>query len=144
MCSRFWRQFQMLHLRSMMEQQKLGGSRSCSIASYLNAFRLSQEWKSVSRRSPTLQNESKCLRDILMTEDKEALCHWLCIFVMEVRKESGDPYTPQSIVQLMSGPNCKISNGSGVNNKPIELLLIHSSHHLSYLCCFCIKWLVAS
>jgi len=44
------------------------------------------------------QNESQCPCDILMAEDKEALCHWLCIFAMEVRKESGDPYTPRSIV----------------------------------------------
>ena len=35
---------------------------------------------------------------------------------MEVRKESGDPYTPRSIVQLMSGLNRKISlDESGVN-----------------------------
>ena len=35
---------------------------------------------------------------------------------MEVRKESGDPYTPRSIVQLKSGLNHKISSdGSGVN-----------------------------
>ena len=33
-----------------------------------------------------------------------------------MRKESGDPYTPRSIVQLISGLNCKISlHGSGVN-----------------------------
>ena len=51
-----------------------------------------------------------------MTEDKEALCHWLCIFEMEAKKESGDSYTPQSIVQLMSGLYRKISlDGSGVN-----------------------------
>ena len=87
----------------------------------------------------TIKNESECPCDIMMTEDKEVLCHWLCIFIMEVRKESGDPYTPRSIVQLMSGLNRKISSdGSGVNNIPIELLLIHSSHHLPYLCCFCI------
>ena len=62
------------------------------------------------------QNESECPHDILMTEDKEALCHWLCIFVMEVRKKSGDPYTPRSLVQLMSGLNRKISSdGSGAN-----------------------------
>ena len=45
-----------------------------------------------------------------MTKDKEVLCHWLSIFVMEVRKESGDPYTPRSIVQLMSGLIRKISS----------------------------------
>ena len=55
----------------------------------------------------TIKNESECPCDILMTEDEEVLCHWLCIFVMEVRKESGDPYTPRSIVQLMSGLNLR-------------------------------------
>ena len=61
------------------------------------------------------QNESECLCDILMTEDEEVLCHLLCIFVMEVTKES-DTYTLRSIMQLMSGLNRKISsNGSGVN-----------------------------
>ena len=34
----------------------------------------------------TIKNESECPCDILMTEDEEVLCHWLCIFVMEVRK----------------------------------------------------------
>ena len=85
----------------------------------------------------TVKNESECPCDIMMTEDEEVLCHWLCIFIMEVRKESGDPYTPRSIVQLMSGLNRKISSdGSGVNNIPIELLLIHSSYHLTIFVLF--------
>ena len=52
--------------------------------------------------------------NILMTEDEEALCHWLCIFVVEVTKESEDPYTPRSIMQLMSGLNRKISLNESV------------------------------
>ena len=43
---------------------------------------------------------SECPNDILLTENDEVLCNWLCIFVMETRKENGDPYTPRSIIQL--------------------------------------------
>ena len=150
--------------------RKLGGSPSRSSTRYLNAFRLLQEKKSASRRSrtyritrgaqltgrlgrlsnggiSTIPNKTNPSAHtiFLMSEDKEALCHWLCISLLEVRKECGDPYTPRSIVQLMSGLNHKISSdGSGVNIIPIELLLIHSSYHLSYFCCFCIQWLVTS
>ena len=77
------------------------------------AVRTFEQWRNFYKSK---QNKSKCPHDILMTEDIEALCHWLCILVMEVRKESGDPYTPRSIVQLMSGLNRKISSdGSSVN-----------------------------
>ena len=31
------------------------------------------------------------------------LCHWLCVFVKEVRRDDGKPYTPRSFSQLLSG-----------------------------------------
>ena len=52
------------------------------------AGRTFEQWKDFCNSK---HNHSKCPRDILTMEDKEALCHWLCIFVMEVRKESVDP-----------------------------------------------------
>ena len=35
--------------------------------------------------------------DILLTDDPELLCSCLCKYVLETRKESGEPYPPKSI-----------------------------------------------
>ena len=33
----------------------------------------------------------------------ENLCHWLCVFVLEIRKDNGEEYTPRSMTQILSG-----------------------------------------
>ena len=121
-----------------MEQQKTRTSCSCSNAHYLSAFRLLQETKSVSQRSRTYQitrgtqligqlgrlsNGGISTIPNRTNLSAHAIFWWqrikkYCVtgYALEVRKESGDPYTPQSIVQLISGLNRKISlHGSGVN-----------------------------
>ena len=40
------------------------------------AVRTFEQWRDFYNSK---QNESECPRNILMTEDKEVLCHWLCI-----------------------------------------------------------------
>ena len=45
----------------------------------------------------------KCPVYVLTTNDNKLLCHWLCVFVTEVRKSDGSEYTPRSISQLLSG-----------------------------------------
>ena len=44
--------------------------------------------------------DEKCPEDILLTDDHESLCKWLCLFACEIRKVDGTPYTPRSITQL--------------------------------------------
>ena len=48
------------------------------------AVRMFEQWRDF---YSSKRNESECPCDILMTEDKEVLCHWLCTFIMEVKKE---------------------------------------------------------
>ena len=31
------------------------------------------------------------------------LCHWLCVCINELRKETGDEYTPRSLAQFIAG-----------------------------------------
>ena len=52
-------------------------------------------------RSPNDQ----CPKDILLSDDLEKLCHWLCVCVCEIRKTDGShsEYTPRSIAQLIGG-----------------------------------------
>ena len=41
--------------------------------------------------------------DIKLTDDSELLCSCLCKYILETRKESGEPYPPKSILNLLSG-----------------------------------------
>lgn len=45
----------------------------------------------------------KCPEDILLTNDRDLLCKWLCVFASETRKEDGSQYTPRSIAQMFAG-----------------------------------------
>ena len=49
------------------------------------------------------QSEDQCPPDLLLTDDGELLCKWLCVFVTELRKSDGSEYTPRSIAQLLAG-----------------------------------------
>ena len=43
----------------------------------------------------------KVPRDLLSVVDAEVLCKWLCCFVQETRKESGERYPPLTLRQLL-------------------------------------------
>ena len=47
--------------------------------------------------------DNKCPEDILLTDDHESLCKWLCLFASEIRKVDRTPYTPRSITQTFAG-----------------------------------------
>ena len=49
------------------------------------------------------RSDEKCLPEVLCVEDKALLCHRLCIFVKEARREDGEEYTPRSISMLLYG-----------------------------------------
>jgi len=49
------------------------------------------------------RNDQKCPIKELCTSDTTELCHWLCMFVKEARRDDGQPYTPHSLTQLLSG-----------------------------------------
>ena len=38
------------------------------------------------------------------------LCHWLCVLMKEARGDDGQPYTPHSLTQLLSGIQCFINS----------------------------------
>ena len=46
--------------------------------------------------------EKKCPTEILNDVD-ENLCHWLCVFVLEIRKDNREEYTPRRMTQILSG-----------------------------------------
>ena len=63
------------------------------------ALRVFSEWL----RQRNERSDEKCPEDILLSDDRSELCRWLCVCVNEIRKEDGEPYTPRSITQLLSG-----------------------------------------
>ena len=64
------------------------------------AVRTFETWR---RQRNAQRPKSICPDDILLQDDTAALCHWLCVFCKEARREDGEPYTPRSITQLLSG-----------------------------------------
>ena len=58
-----------------------------------------EDW--VSQRNQ--RSDDQCPPDLLLTDDGELLCKWLCVFVTELRKSDGSEYTPRSIAQLLAG-----------------------------------------
>ena len=46
--------------------------------------------------------KKKCPTEILDDVD-ENVCHWLCVFMSEIRKDNGEEYTPRSMTQILSG-----------------------------------------
>ena len=49
------------------------------------------------------RSEGKCPEDVLLSDDHDELCHWLCVCVSELRKEDGSEYTPRSLAQFIAG-----------------------------------------
>ena len=43
------------------------------------------------------------LHDMLKSHDAELVCKWLCRYVMETRREYGNPYPPSTLRSLLSG-----------------------------------------
>ena len=63
--------------------------------------------------------DEKVPEGILLTDNNEDLCHWLCLSVTELRKEGGGEYTPRSIAQYIAGIQCYITDQK---NAPIRLV----------------------
>lgn len=63
------------------------------------AVRLFQSW--CEQRNERC--DDKVPNDILLSDNHEELCRWLCICVSELRKEDGSEYTPRSISMFMAG-----------------------------------------
>ena len=60
------------------------------------------------------RSEEQCPSDVLMTDDGELLCKWLCVFVTELCKADGSEYTPRSIAQLLAGLQRHINAGKSL------------------------------
>ena len=61
----------------------------------------------------------KVPESILLSDNHEDLCHWLCVAINKLRKEDGSEYTPRSISQYIAGIQCYITNQKGV---PVKLV----------------------
>ena len=64
---------------------------------------------------PGEQEDGICLVDLLKSNNVELLNFWLSRFVVEARREDGNPYPPVTIHNLMSGlyrhSKSKVSSG---------------------------------
>ena len=80
------------------------------------AVRVFRSW--VTQRNERLPGD-KCPEDILLTDDHEFLCQWLCVFASETRKEDGSQYTPRSIAQMFAGLQRYINSAS---KDPVRLV----------------------
>ena len=71
------------------------------------------------------QQRNACCGDkvpesILLSDNHEDLCHWLCVSINELRKEDGSEYTPRSISQYIAGIQRYITNQKGVPFKLVD------------------------
>ena len=48
-------------------------------------------------------SDKKCPLDVLLKSDPKISCHWLCVFVSEVKKTDGEDYTTRSRTQILAG-----------------------------------------
>ena len=63
----------------------------------------SNNWAVTNFESWRTAHGSSFPTDILLTDDPSALCNCLCQYVMETRKQNGQPYPPKTIFNLLSG-----------------------------------------
>ena len=56
--------------------------------------------------------------DLLKSHDPGLVCKWLCRFVLETRKDNGEPYPPATLRCLLSGINRVLQR----NNAPFSIL----------------------
>ena len=73
------------------------------------AVRCFQSW--LEHRNLQSPND-KCPEGILLSDDMEVLCKWLCVCVCEMRRE-GSEHTPRSIAQFIAGIQRYISLEKG-------------------------------
>ena len=74
-----------------------------------------------------------CHDDILLLGDTAALCHWLCAFCKEARREDGKVYTPRSITQLQSGIQQYIREKVQIFGPCIDFLTPYSTSYMPKL-----------
>ncbi len=74
-----------------------------------------EDW--VSQRNK--RSEDQCPPDLLLSDDGELVCKWLCVFVTELRKSDGSEYTPRSIAQLLAGLKRHINAGK---KEPLKIV----------------------
>ena len=55
---------------------------------------------------------------LLQCHDHVKVCKYLCLFVLETRKEDGSPYPPSTLRSLLSGLNCVLQQ----NKTPFSVL----------------------
>ena len=49
------------------------------------------------------RNDEKCPIEVLSTSNMAEVRYWICVFVKEARHDDGQPHTPCSLTQLLSG-----------------------------------------
>ena len=64
------------------------------------AVKIFDDWRRVRNATAT---SDLCPENIFNHEDNSIICQWLCKFVTEVRKTTGEEYTPRSLYLILSG-----------------------------------------
>ena len=64
------------------------------------AVKIFDDWRIA--RNTTVSTDL-CPENIFTLEDSNIICQWLCKFVTEVRKGTGQEYTPRSLYLILSG-----------------------------------------
>ena len=64
------------------------------------AMRVFRTWQAERNSS---YPDDQCPENLLIDGNSDDICHWLSFFCKEVRKVNGDPYTPRTIMQILSG-----------------------------------------
>jgi len=78
------------------------------------SYRNFESWRVAKNKG--LTETEKCPDSVLLLKAMEALCNWLCKFVVETRKENVEQYTPRSLYLLLAGLQRHVRNSqSNVN-----------------------------
>ena len=64
------------------------------------AMRVFRTWQAERNRS---HPDDQCPENVLIDGNSDDICHWLSFFCKEARKVNGEPYTPRTIMQILSG-----------------------------------------
>ena len=92
-----WRRFEIWDEKSIEEAKKAFVPKNTQKAT-LWAANVFDQWL----QEHNELSDNKCPLDVLLKSNPKILCHWLCVFVSEVKKTDGEDYTPRRINQSLA------------------------------------------
>ena len=80
------------------------------------------------------QRNARCIdkvpENIILSDNHEDLCHWLCVAINKLRKEDGSEYIPRSISQYIAGIQRYITNQKEFHLNLLILLIVSFNHYI--------------